>query len=357
MHAVKTGINFSIAVIMVIWTNRIRHCCRQRTGSLGITSMRSGRSVSTLNRYFSDFSRPLEEVHSRAGRRQLHLSNMFGCPYPKARMDRNDSRTAEPAAPGIAPTPLGLRCIAENHGRLVGPPTSGGQCEIANGESYGRGRRRSGDRNGHAGVCSGSYGAMDLAACTPVPCGHAANDPGVREQRILQRKRLLNRRLRRDGAVAAPRNTCRRGRAWCSAREHGCERSCPRNNGNIRADGRIPPDRTTLVPAPDRRRPGASRRRSRRRLDGVRTRMVRSRSRASLFGILKPAQHSVLPTLRLRTARRDPGRFVSDARPDAAAIALSFSSIRWFVAYGHRARHSRETKMEWTSLTVYRRGA
>ena len=98
---------------------------------------------------------------------------------------------------------------------------------------------------------------------------------------------------------------------------------CRRNRGHIRADGDVPPDRTALVLAPDRRRPGASRRRSRRRLDGVRTRAVRSRSRAGLFGILEPAQHPVLPAPRLRTARRDPGRFVADARPDAAATALS----------------------------------
>lgn len=30
-----------------------------------------------------------------------------------------------------------------------------------------------------------AHGAMDLAACTPVRCGDAANDPGVREQRVL----------------------------------------------------------------------------------------------------------------------------------------------------------------------------
>ncbi len=63
-------------------------------------------------------------------------------------------------------------------------------------------------------------------------------------------------------------------------------------------------------------------------LDGVRTRAVRSRSRAGLFGILEPAQHSVLPAPRLRTARRDPGGFVADARPDAAATALNLSESR-----------------------------
>lgn len=51
------------------------------------------------------------------------------------------SRTAEPTATGIAPTPSGLRCVAENgRGRLVEPPTSGGQREIADSESYGRSR-------------------------------------------------------------------------------------------------------------------------------------------------------------------------------------------------------------------------
>lgn len=114
-----------------------------------------------------------------------------------------------------------------------------------------------------------------------------------------------------------------RGRAWCGAREHGFALSCPRNHGHIRADGHVPPDRTSLVLAPYRRRPGTSRRRSRRRLDDVRTRTVRSRSRASLFGILKSVQHSVLSTLRLRTTRLDSGRFVADARPDVAAFALS----------------------------------
>ncbi|WP_164898564.1 hypothetical protein [Mesorhizobium sp. M7A.F.Ca.MR.362.00.0.0] len=51
------------------------------------------------------------------------------------------SRTAEPTATGIAPTPSGLRCVAENgRGRLVEPPTSGGQREVADSESYGRSR-------------------------------------------------------------------------------------------------------------------------------------------------------------------------------------------------------------------------
>lgn len=82
-------------------------------------------------------------------------------------------------------------------------------------------------------------------------------------------------------------------------------------------------------------------------LMAVRTRAVRSRSRASLFGVLEPAQHSVLPTLRLRTARRDPVRFVPDARADATADALSFSSIRLIVAYGRRARGT-AAKRRWS---------
>lgn len=32
----------------------------------------------------------------------------------KARMDRSEAGTAEPAATGVAPTPSGLRCVAEN---------------------------------------------------------------------------------------------------------------------------------------------------------------------------------------------------------------------------------------------------
>ena len=51
--------------------------------------------------------------------------------------------------------------------------------------------------------------------------------------------------------------------------------------------------------------------------------LAQARSHAGLFEILEPAQHLVLPAPRLRTARRDPGRFVADARPDAAATALS----------------------------------
>lgn len=39
---------------------------------------------------------------------------------------------------------------------------------------------------------------------TSVPCGHVANDPGIREQRITQRKRLLHPRLRRPALWLSP---------------------------------------------------------------------------------------------------------------------------------------------------------
>ena len=48
------------------------------------------------------------------------------------------------------------------------------------------------------------------------------------------------------------------------------------------------------------------------------------RDRVPAYLESEPAQHVVLPAPRLRTARRDPGRFVAHARPDAAATALSF---------------------------------
>jgi len=38
--------------------------------------------------------------------------------------------------------------------------------------------------------------------------------------------------------------------------------------------------------------------------------------------ILKSSQYSILPAPRFCTTRRNPGRFVADARADAAATAL-----------------------------------
>ncbi len=127
--------------------------------------------------------------------------------------------------------------------------------------------------------------------------------------------------------MAIARGAFRRGGAWCGAREHGCALSCPRTTAiSSRWPRTTRPEPHWYLPLigvdPAHQGEGHG--------DALMAYALARCDRDHAPAYLESSKPRNIPFYRrygFETARRDPGRFVADARPDAAARRVELQSI------------------------------